>query len=190
MQQRSQLHQTATAGDSGEIGKFGAVVRAALARAGLTSEVANKYAVFAMEIYRYILQHPKVMSALKGAKAAYDVFDNSKKAIKSAGYIERGSAIGLSSANAGFNAYGASGAAGVLQVFVDRFEKLAETQGIHLNDCSMALVKVDLDIAAAGVGSVTALSGVGLVLAGLAVLATAKDGYALGQLLFARGQSR
>jgi hypothetical protein len=77
-----------------------------------------------------------------------------------------------------------------LQVFVDRFEKLAETQGIELNDCSMAVVKVALDIAAAGVGSVTALSGFGLVVAGVAVLETAKDGYALGQVCVARGASR
>jgi hypothetical protein len=173
-----------------DVGKFGAVVRATLMRTGLTPEAATSYAVFCMDIYRYILQHPKTAAAIKGAKDTYDVFDNSQKAFKAAGYIERGAAVGLTSAAAGFKAYGASGGAGVLQVFVDRFEKLAETQGIELNDCSMAVVKVALDIAAAGVGSVTALSGFGLVVAGVAVLETAKDGYALGQVCVARGASR
>src|SRR4051794_20159914 len=92
-----------------DVGRLGAVVKSALAGTGLTSETAAKYSSFCMEVYRYILRHPKTMAALKGAKDFHDVFDGSRKAFKAAAYIERGVAVGTTSAKAGFTAYGASG---------------------------------------------------------------------------------
>jgi hypothetical protein len=168
------------------VNKLGAVVKSALVRTGIEQRMAIICAGYCMAVYRYLLEHPRTMIALKSAKDAYDVADGSQKAFRAAGYIERGSAVGVSSARSGFAAYGASGGAGVLQVFTDYFESFAKTQGIDLNECSMAVAKVSLDIGAAGIGSVAAVSGWGLVFAGLRVIATARDSYALGQVCFGR----
>ena len=175
--------------DTDAVNKLGAVVKSALVRAGIEQRTAILYATYCTAVYRYLLEHPRTRTALEMAKDAYDVADGSQKAFRAAGYIERGSAVGVSSARSGFAAYGASGGAGVLQVFTSYFESFAKTQGIELNECSLAVAKVSLDIAAAGIGSVAAVSGWGLVVAGVGVIATARDSYALGQVCFGRGSA-
>ena len=73
------------------------------------------------------------------------------------------------------------GAAGILNVFVDRFEGYARHHGIELNDCSLQITKVALDIAT---GGVFAASVWGVFVAGFAVLSTFQDSYALGTACF------
>jgi len=169
-----------------DAGRLGAVVSSSLASAGLPRDVVDKYALLVVEVYRYLLEHPAALEAVKGVKDAHEVYDGTKKAFTAAGYVERAGAIGLSSAQSGFSAYGASGGAGVLQVFRERFEAFAKSQGIELDECSMAVSRLSLDIAAAGIGSVTALTGFGAVMAAVGVLGTFKDGYAVGQLCILR----
>ena len=171
-------------GNADATGRLGTVVKSSLIRAGVDPDEADKYTLLSMEIYRYLLEHPETLQAVKAVKDTHDVYDGTRKAFTAAGYIDRAATLGLSSAKSGFSAYGASGGAIVLQVFRERFEAFAKSQGFELNECSMAISALSLDIAAAGIGSVTALSGLGAVLAAFAVLGTLKDGYMVGQVCF------
>lgn len=75
-----------------------------------------------------------------------------------------------------------SGSAGIANVFVDHFKALAEHYGIEVNECSLAVTKVCLDVASAGVGAVSSVTGIGLVWLGLSVIATFQDSYELGSV--------
>jgi hypothetical protein len=165
-------------------GRISSFVASKLQAAGVDKSTANLWSFYAQEIYGYIERHKEVVERLKKVKDAKDVWDGSRQALASSRYLDRAKELGLQSATNGLRSYGAGGGADVLAVFVDHFEQLAKQQGIPLNDCSMQITKVALDIATAGAGSVFALSGFGLVVAGLAVIATAKDSYALGQACF------
>jgi len=167
---------------TGDAGRLGAVVRSSLTRNGIAADVADAYAALTMEMHAYLLRYPKTANAIKSVKETYDVYEGTKKAVIAPKYAERAGALGLRSSQLNFESYGASGGAAVLQVFQEHFEAFARSQGIELNECSLAVARLSLDIAAAGVGSVTAVSGFGMVLAAMAVLSTLKDGYALGQV--------
>jgi hypothetical protein len=74
-----------------------------------------------------------------------------------------------------------SGGAGVAAPFIDRLASIAKYYGIALDECSLSVTKVALDIAGAGTGAVTAVSGIGIPLLFLSVVATFNDSYGLAK---------
>jgi hypothetical protein len=169
-----------SANGSSEGVRVGNSIYAALISTGLDEKRAASFALFCQDVYSYVQNDPKLQAALD----TYSVYDGSKKSVVAAGYIQRAGALGLKSGISGFSDYGKSGGAAVLGVFVDRFGAYAKSQGIELNECSLTLAKVALDVGGAGTGAVTALSGWGLLLAGVSVVATFKDSYSLAKVCF------
>lgn len=140
---------------------------------GLNQEKAAKYSSYLQDMSDYIQKHPDLQTALKGTKDSYDVYKGAKAAKVAAGYT--------GSLNALIKDYGSSGGASVLGVFVDRFGAMAKNQGIELNECALLVSKVALDIGGVGVGSVSSVSGVGLLLLGASIVATYQDSYSLAR---------
>jgi hypothetical protein len=160
-------------------GRFGTTLVCTLASTGVSKEDAAKYGAFAMEMHRYLSENKEVGEAVMVLCDSYSIYDGSKKIFTAAKYLRNQAAVGLTSASAGLTAYGTSGAASILLVFHSRFSALAERQGIELNKCALAFADLSLNIAAAGAGSVTALSGFGIALAGIGIVGTWTSSQAL-----------
>jgi len=135
-------------------------------------DMAKKYAYFCQELYSYIQDDHDLIDALKQIEIADKLQPMARQlqltnSVRTLGDVRLG------------------GMAGILNVFVDHFKALAEHNGIELNECSLSIAKVCLDIASAGVGALSSVTGVGLVWLGLSVIATFQDSYELGQVCLA-----
>jgi hypothetical protein len=119
----------------------------------------------------YIDKHPDVRKALSDGFDAHDVYYGAKAAIGSAGYT--------GNLNRLIKSYGMSGGASVLGVFVNRFDALAKSQGIELNECALTVAKVATDIGGAGIGAVSSVTGWGLLFLAVSVVSTLQDSYSL-----------
>jgi hypothetical protein len=166
-----------------ESDKISAYLVPALQKAGLPPETVQKYALLARDVYDYIQANPEVKAGLrmyeaqKKLKSAGDIYEGSAMVYKTTQYLNNGAALGLTSAASGFSTIRAGAAGTALTGFVDIFEGIAKSYGIELNDCALSVTKVTLDF----VGVMAAGTGIGLVVAGMAVLSVGKDSYALGQ---------
>jgi len=164
--------------------KAAAFVFKSFRSAGYSEATAAKNASLAREMYNFIDKDERVKTALemyKFGKDGKEIYEGTTKAVAVAGYVARGGSIVSTSK---MYSYGAGGGAQVLGVFVDRFASYAQSQSLELNECSLGLARVSLDIATAGAGAVTSLSGIGAVVAGFAVISTFQDSYSLGKACF------
>jgi hypothetical protein len=130
---------------------------------------ARAYATFCQAIYDYVQQNHDLSDGLKQIADA-------NKLEPMARALELTKSVGT------LGDVRLSGVAGVTNVFVDRFKALADYYGVELNDCSLAVTKVCLDIGSAGVGAVSSVTGLGVVWLGLSVIATFQDSYDLGKV--------
>jgi hypothetical protein len=149
----------------------------------LGEEKAKTYALFAQHVYDNVQEDPDVQSALAGYKNwkdGKDVIEGFQKIEKANEYLSKV----VPQATAGFRDYRAYGAASILNVFVDRFEKVAQHRGIELNQCWLMVSKVSLDIGTTGVGAVSSLTPFGWAMLGWGAISTFKDSYALGTACF------
>jgi hypothetical protein len=152
---------------------------------GVKDATATSYATFAVRVYTTIQQDPRLQAALKEyhramyVKDAKEVGEGFKKALQANHLMQN--AISMDSSSrviTGFRNIRATSAAGILNTFVEYFEKYAEHHGIKLDECSLGVTKVCLDVI---VGGAAATTGWGLVLTGFCVIATFKDSYELGK---------
>lgn len=187
---------------NGDVSRLSTIVRSSLTSRGIPLDKAGKYAHFSMEIYRFILDNPdlppiltssfpdgaramkrfieehkssnaEAVSAMEGLLDSWNTYASARQTLSVRPYAAGASALGLKR----LPAHGVSGGAGVLQVFLNRFQVFAKSQGIELNECALAVSALALDIAAAGVGSVASVSGVGIGLLVLAGAQTMKDSW-------------
>lgn len=165
-------HVQHTTGGAG--GGLAATVKSSLVAAGVGELVAVKVAALCGEIDRFLRDNPELVEVAEALEESYGLYSGGKQAAAGARYLGNARRLGLGAGRAahGFRSYSASGGAAVLQVFVERFQAYAKSQGLELNDCAMAVSKLSLSIVAAGTGSVTALSGVGAVFALAAAFST------------------
>ena len=140
----------------------------------------QKVGAYLVSVTKHLRENEDVRSTLKYALDGYQVFDGAKKGFTAARYV--------GNLNLRIQNWGASGAAGVLGVFVDRFGTLAENQGIELDKVTLALTNVLLDIIGAGTASVaTAFTGpVGFTLLVVGVIKTYNDSKEATELIMAK----
>jgi hypothetical protein len=133
---------------------------------GFSEEKASKYAWFCQLIYKELKDNHDVEDGLKKIASANQLLPEAMAMdlVKSAGAIKN---------------YRLSAGVSVVAPFIDRLAAIAKASGIELNECSLSVVKVALDIAGAGTGAVTSVSGIGIPLLCLSILATFNDSYGL-----------
>ena len=170
--------------DTTEAARIAIYIRSALVSAGVDSRKADAWSLFCQDLFCYIQNDPVLHTALtvflKG-KSGKDVYDGSKMIAQSTKLIGNAASMGLVSATPRLATLRAGGAANVLSGFVDLFEGYAKGHGIELNECSLNVSKVILDLGGAMVGGATAPTGFGLILAAMSVLSMGQDSYSLGK---------
>ena len=129
---------------------------------GFTEDKANRYAWFCQAIYKELKDH-------------HDVIDGLQKIANATKLLPEALAMNLVKATGALKNYRLSGGASVVAPFVDRLAAIAKQNGIVLNECSLSVTKVALDIAGAGTGAVFSVSGIGIPLLFLSVVATFND---------------
>jgi hypothetical protein len=118
----------------------------------------------------------------KELKDNHDVLDSLRRIENANKLLPEAIRMNLVRSTVALKDYRLSGAAGLLGPVVDRLAALAKANGISLDECSLCVVKVALDCAGAGAGTVTSVSGIGIPLLFLSVVATFNDSYALAQV--------
>ena len=169
------------------------LLNALLQRQGLTSRKAAALTAFLVgiatyihanpklefEIASFVEKHPTLKASGEGVATGielHDVYKGALLAVKSSKYS------GM--LNQKIRTAGWSGGANALGMFVDQFGAYAKSQNIEVNQCALQVARVASDIAAAGVGSVTSVSGIGIPLLGYAIVSTYQDSYSLGKACF------
>ena len=128
-------------------------VYTALLKAGTKDDTAKKYAIFAVEVYKYVSENPEIERAItlfkirKGGMETAELFALS----------ERFAAAGMERAAVKYASKGVGGVGGVLSDLLDFFAEYCKANGIEINLCSLAITKVMLDVL-----STVALSGTGI----------------------------
>jgi len=135
---------------------------------GFTEDKANRYAWFCQAIYKEL-------------KDQHDVLDSLRKIAQSNKLLPSAIAMNFENAAGAFKDYRLSAGVGVAAPFIDRLATIAKQNGIALNECSLSVTKVALDIAGAGTGLVTSVSGIGIPLLFLSAIATFNDSYSLAK---------
>jgi hypothetical protein len=121
-------------------------VKNALTVANVPRDVAEKYAHFAVEMYEYIESRPQLQFALEGAKSTFEMGKGAQGYVDAMGYAGRAADLNLASSAERFAGSGAVSAGGAISAFVDYFAGMAESLGIEMNKCSIAVTKVILDV--------------------------------------------
>ena len=131
-----------------------------------SEEKAGKYAWFCQLIYKEVKDNHDVEDGLQKIASANQLLPEAMamNLVKSAGAIKN---------------YRLSAGVSVVAPFIDRLAALAKGCGIELDECSLSVVKVALDIGGAGTGAVSSVSGFGIPLLCLSILATYNDGFGL-----------
>jgi hypothetical protein len=144
----------------------------------------RKTGAYLVSITKYLRDNEDVRSTLKYMLDGYQIFDGAKKGFMAARYT--------GDLNLRIQDWGASGAAGVLGVFVDRFSAMADYQGIKLDKVTLGLTNVLLDIIGARTASVaTAFTGpVGFTLLVVGVIKTYKDSKETTELIIEKFGSK
>jgi hypothetical protein len=152
-----------------EPGRTFGFVYARLIGLGFEPKTAKNYATFCQAVYDYIQQNHDLQDSL--AKIA-----NANKLEPMARELQ------LTKSIRSLGDTRLAGGAGLANIFVDYFKAYAVANGIEINECSVAITKVCLDISSAGIGAVSSVTGVGVVWLGISVIATFQDSYDLGKI--------
>ena len=147
------------------------LVNRGMVKLGFSKDQANRYGWFCQAIYKEVKDNHDFLDGLKK-------FATSNKLLS--GAIEMKFVKTIPS----FQNYRMSAGASIAAPIVDRLATLAKQNGIELNECSLCVTKVALDIAGAGTGAVGSVSGLGIPLLVLSVIATYNDGNALAKACF------
>lgn len=121
-------------------------VSSALIAAGLKKETVRKYSYFAAELYDYIDARPELQTILKGAKATYQGVAGTKGYLAASKYASNARTMSATTYAEKFAARGTVSAGGAISAFVDYFSTVAKGLGIEMNECSIAITKVILDV--------------------------------------------
>lgn len=136
---------------------------------GVSDDVAEKTAFLGQWMYKELKDNHDLADALHKIASANKV-------------LPKATLMNLTGA---VKQYRLSAGLGVAAPFVDRFAAIARANGIQLNECSLSISKVAMDIGGVGVGAVTSITGpVGLALLALSVVSTFNDSYGLGKACF------
>ena len=161
------------AGKEPEGGKIYDFMHARLVGAPLSwpDEKAKAYALFCQSVYNFIQDNHDLEDGLNAIANSNQLQPMARQ-------------LGLARSVQVLGDVRLSGSAGVVNVFVDKFKEIAKHCGIEVNECAFCVGKVALDLASAGVGAVSSVTGVGMVWLALSVVATFQDSYDLGQVCF------
>jgi hypothetical protein len=118
----------------------------ALTVAGMNKETADKYSTFAVQLYQYIKDRPQLQEALQGAKQVYDLNKGAKGWAAAARLESNAKAMNSLGAAEKFATQGSISAGGAISTFVDYFAGVAQSLGIEMNGCAIAVTKVILDV--------------------------------------------
>jgi len=121
-------------------------VKNSLTIAQVPKETAEKYAQFAVEMYEYIESRPQLQFALEGAKSTYEMGKGAQGYVNAMGYAGRATEMNLVASAERFAGSGNVSAGGAISAFVDYFAGMAKSLGIEVNECSIAVTKVMLDV--------------------------------------------
>ncbi len=139
---------------------------------GFSEVKADRYAWFCQAIYKEL-------------KDQHDVLDNLQKIATANKLLPGQLTMNFTSGVAAVKGFRLSARVGVAAPFIDRLASIAKKYDIELNECSLGVTKVALDIAGAGTGAVTSVTGIGIPLGipllVLNVIATFNDSYSLGK---------
>jgi hypothetical protein len=122
--------------------KIYAGVYTGLTKAGIGDAMANQYANFAVDVYLYIKNDPKLQAAL----AVREMRNSANEASAALAFAGRATGMGMEASATRFAAKGSVGAGGALGAFVDYCAALAKMTGIEMNECAVAVTKVMLDV--------------------------------------------
>jgi hypothetical protein len=145
--------------------KIYSLIHSGLRELGFTEDKANRYAWFCQAMYKEL-------------KDQHDLLDSLHKIAAANKILPKASAMFLTRS---VKDYRLSAGVGAVAPFIDRAATIAKQNGIELNECSLSITKVALDIAGAGTGAVTAVEGIGIPLLVLSVIATYNDSSALAK---------
>jgi hypothetical protein len=153
----------------------------ALIISGLTRDTAKKYAYFAEELYQYIKDSPELKTVLEGAKSTYDMAKGAKGYAAAARLSSNATTMNALSSAESFAARGTFSAGGAISAFVNYFAAIAKSLHIEMNECTIAVTKVMLDVLTTIALADTVI---GLWAAALQVLATGADATEMVQACF------
>jgi len=148
--------------------KIYSVIHDGLIKLGFKEDKARSYAWYCQAVYKEL-------------KDNHDALESLQKISNINKLLPEAIAMNLVRSTVALKDYRLSGAAGVLGPILDRLASIAKANGIALDECSLCVVKVALDCAGAGAGAVSSVSGIGIPLLFLSVVATFNDSYALGK---------
>jgi len=140
----------------------------ALRKAGIPDAQAQKYAIFAIEVYKVVSDDPRLQQAL----AIYHFRKGLKDAATAFTYADKATALQLDASAARFAAKGAEGMGDAIGAFVDYFSAFAKMMGVEMNECALCITKVALDALTVVAMTETVVGAVG---AALQALSTVKD---------------
>jgi hypothetical protein len=143
-------------------------VHSGLKRMGFSEDKASRYGWFCQAIYKEL-------------KDQHDVLDGLDKIAAANKLLPQATAMNLVRSTAAIKDFRLSAGVSVVSPFIDRMAAIAKQNGIELNECSLSVTKVALDIAGAGTGAVTSVTGIGIPLLALSVIATFNDSYGLAK---------
>jgi len=138
---------------------------------GFSEEKAKRYAWFCQAIYKEL-------------KDQHDVIDGLNKIASANKLLPRAIAMNLVTSPGALKNYRLSAGVSVVGPFIDRFAAIAKKNGIALDECSLTVTKVALDVAGAGTGALSSVAGIGIPLLFLSVISTFNDSYSLGKACF------
>jgi hypothetical protein len=118
----------------------------ALIVAGMNKQTAGKYSTFAVQLYEYIKDRPQLQEALQGAKQVYDLNNGAKGWAAAARLESNAKAMNAMGVAEKFATRGTVSAGGAISTFVDYFAGIAQSLGIEMNGCAIAVTKVILDV--------------------------------------------
>jgi hypothetical protein len=135
----------------------------------MNPDKAKAYANFCQDMYDYIQNNHDLAEGFKNIAIANKLQPMARE-------LELTKSVGV------LGDVRLSGVAGITNIFVDYFKALAAHYGIEINECSLSIAKVCLDIGSAGVGALSSVTGVGWVWLGLSVVATYQDSFELSRV--------
>lgn len=160
--------------------KIYAGVHTGLIKVRISEITANKYASFAVAVYIYIKDDPKLQAAL----AIREMRNSANEASAAFVFAGRATGMGLEASAARFASKGTVGVGGVLGAFVDYCAGLAKLSGIELNECALAVTKVMLDVLTVVAMTETV---VGVWAAAMQAISTAHDAKGMYDACFSAG---
>lgn len=66
------------ANEAGDVGRLGSVVRSSLISSGFSKELADKYSLHAVQVYKWLRGHPEAFEVVKAVRDSKDVYEGTK----------------------------------------------------------------------------------------------------------------